>query len=325
VPAAPKGPEEEGGNCGFRVRVGDGGGGNCYLDAMFAVLIGLFAALCWALHDLLARRHAVGIGPYCMAVGVMLAGAVLALVPVAGHGWFPNADQRSVVFALLMGVAYAFGVGGLFKAFSLAPVAIVGPLTAGYPALVVAWGLLTGLQPSAAQWLAMALILFGAAVVAQMGHQDDDSTTAMNGKLAGIVLSCAVACLGFAAAVVLGQRAALTLGEFETTFISRFPAAALLLPLAWREAGGDTGRTAPVSGGGWLAILVMALLDVLAVSGINYSGRFPGKEFAAMGISAYGGLAVLLAMAFLKERVSAGQWLGIAVITGGVGILAWPR
>jgi len=64
--------------------------------------------------------------------------------------------------------------------------------------------------------------------------------------------------------------------------------------------------------------VVMGGLDVAALTGINFIGTLPNKEMGAMGISAYGAIAVLLAMIFLKEKVSSGQWLGIAMIAAGV-------
>jgi drug/metabolite transporter (DMT)-like permease len=68
----------------------------------------------------------------------------------------------------------------------------------------------------------------------------------------------------------------------------------------------------------------MASLDVAAVASINYMGRLPGKEFGAMGISADGAISVLLAMIFLKEEVTAWQWVGIAMIVFGVAVLGAP-
>ena len=47
-------------------------------------------------------------------------------------------------------------------------------------------------------------------------------------------------------------------------------------------------------------------------------GTLPGKELGAMGISAYGALATLLAMIWLNEKVSLGQWFGIGLIVAGV-------
>ncbi len=288
---------------------------------MIAVSLGLFAGLCWALHDLIARTFALRVGPARMAIWVMLIGAAI-LAPLVFSGkaiW--QADQAALLYATAMGFAYAFGVGGLFKAFSLAPISVVGPFTAGYPALVVIWGLINGLAPSAWEWFAFALILSGAAVVARTGHEDGGINAVAKGKMLLLILACASACFGYSASVVLGQAAATTLGEIETTFVSRFPAALALLPMALQE----TADTRSIPGSGWTGIAIMAALDVLAVSGINHAGHFPNKELAAMGISAYGGLAVLLAMLVLKERVSPGQWLGIAMTVAGVGILGWPR
>ena len=69
-------------------------------------------------------------------------------------------------------------------------------------------------------------------------------------------------------------------------------------------------------------MLAMALLDVFGVIAVNASGHQPGKEFAAIGISSYGAMAVVLAMLILKEKVSAGQWAGILMIAAGVATLS---
>ena len=61
---------------------------------------------------------------------------------------------------------------------------------------------------------------------------------------------------------------------------------------------------------------------MLGVTAVNASGHLPGKEFAAVGISGYGAVSVVLAMIFLKEKVSAGQWAGIAMIVGGVAAVS---
>jgi uncharacterized membrane protein len=69
----------------------------------------------------------------------------------------------------------------------------------------------------------------------------------------------------------------------------------------------------------------MGALDVLGVIAVNASGHLPGKEFAAIGVSAYGALAVLLAMIFLKEKVSGGQWIGILMIAAGVATMSMSQ
>jgi drug/metabolite transporter (DMT)-like permease len=286
---------------------------------LIAVSLGLFAALCWSIHDLIARRYAPATGPFRMAIWVMLIGAAFLLVPVIYRGAIWNGSSRDIAYAAGLGVSYAFAVGGLLKAFSLAPVSIVGPFTAPYPALVVLWGLYHGLQPGWLEWTAIVLIIAGAVIVARFGHEEGGINVIAPGKLPVVFFACTVACLGFSASIVLGQTAGVALGSFETTFISRFPAALLLIPFAIRDAR----ENPPMPTGAVIGIAAMALLDVFAVSGINYSGHFENKEYGAMAITAYGALAVLLATLILKEKVSAGQWAGILMIAAGVAYLGY--
>ena len=284
---------------------------------MLAVLFGLFAALCWSAHDLLARKFASDVGPYRMAIGTLLAGALLLTGIVLWNGTILNADRTTLELALILGIIYGLAVSSLFIAFSLAPVSVVGPATAGYPALVVVWGIINGLQPSALQWLAMVAIIMGAFVVARTGPADGGLSAVQKGKIPLLIFSCIVAEVFFASSVVLGQKIAEHVGEFEATFLSRFPAALVLIPFVMREKPG----IAKISRGAWAGIFAMGAFDVAAVSGINYMGRLPNKEFGSMGISAYGAIATLLAMILLKEKTTIWQWMGIAMISGGVAIL----
>jgi drug/metabolite transporter (DMT)-like permease len=286
---------------------------------LIAVLLGLVAALCWSVHDLVARAFAEKVGPFRMSVWVLLLGAAILLPMVMWNGTLWHGDRASLITASLLGVAYAFALGGLLKAFSLAPVSVVGPLTGGYPALVVIWGMLHGLQPTILQWVAMVAILLGAIVVGRFGPDDGGFAMVAKGKIWVVLLSAAVAFVGFAASVVLGQQATAGLGEIETTFVSRLPAAVLVFAVLHMS---EIPRfvTRPI--GMWKAVGAMALCDVIAVTSINVSTFYPNKELGAMAISGYGALSVLLAMIFLKEKVSIAQWFGIAMISGGVASLA---
>lgn len=294
--------------------------GPCYRAGMFAVALGLAAAFFWSAHDLIARVTAGRAGPFRLAFWAMLLGAGLLLVPVLWRGQLWHAPSSAIWTSLALGVAYAAAMGGLFKAYSLAPVSIVGPFTASYPALVVVWGLLHGLAPTPLQWTGLGLCLAGTVLVGRGGPQDGGMAAIAPGKTGVVILSAAVASLGFAASIVLGQQATVEMGEFETTFLSRFPAAlALLIP-----AMHDARQLPPISRQSWLWLLAIAAADVLAVSAVNATGYFPGKEFGAMGISMYGAITVIAARFLLKESVAALQWLGIAMIVGGVALLGLP-
>ena len=284
---------------------------------MLAVMFGLFAALCWSLHDLLARNFANDVGPYRMAIGTLLAGGFLLAGIVLWNGTILQADSATLELAIVLGVIYGLAISSLFMAFSLAPVSVVGPATAGYPALVVIWGMIHGLQPSLSQWLAMLAIIIGAVVVARTGPDDGGVNAVQKGKIPLLIFSCVVAEVFFASSVILGQKIAEHVGEFEATFMARFPAALVLIPFVMREKP----DVAKISSRAWAGIFAMGAFDVAAVSGINYMGRLPNKEFGSMGISAYGAIATLLAMILLKEKTTVWQWMGIAMISSGVGVL----
>lgn len=284
---------------------------------MLAVLFGVFAALCWSVHDLIARSMAEQIGPFRMAALVILSGGVLLTVYVLYDGAVLSASWPALMSGLWLGVAYGFAVGGLFKAYSLGPISLVGPMTAGYPILAVLWGVFNGLEPTLLQWCAVAATLLGAVIVSRSGTEDGGINAVAPGKMPTLLFFAAMAALGYSSSIVLGQRAALMVGEADATWLSRATALLVLVPFMLGE-----GKFGPLTKRHWTGIFVMGGLDILGVIAVNASGHLPGRDFAGIGISAYGAIAVVMAMAFLKEKVSPGQWLGIALIVSGVAAIS---
>lgn len=284
---------------------------------MLAVLLGVFAALCWSVHDLIARSMAARIGAFRMAALVMVAGGLLLSFYVLYDGRIWQASWQGLMSGFILGLAYGFGVGGLFKAFSLGPISLVGPLTAGYPVLTVLWGVVNGLEPSPLQWACVAAALAGAIIVARSGTEDGGINAVEPGKMPTLLLFALISVVGYSCSIVLGQKAAVTVGEIEATWLSRATALITILPFMLSE-----GNRTPISGRQWTGIFVMGALDVVGVIAINASGHLPGKEFAGIGISAYGAISVILAIIFLKEKVSAGQWVGLGMIVAAVAAMS---
>jgi drug/metabolite transporter (DMT)-like permease len=285
--------------------------------SMLAVLFGVFAAVCWSFHDLIARSMAAQIGAFRMAALVIISGGILLSFYVIYDGTLWSASWPQLMSGFLLGIAYGFAVGGLFKAFSLGPISLVGPITAGYPVLAVLWGVFNGLEPTFLQWSAVAATIVGAIIVARSGTEDGGINAVEKGKMPTLLFFAAMAVLGYSASIVLGQNAAVTVGEIEATWLSRVTAFLVLIPFIMKE-----GNATPLTRRNWAGIFVMGGLDVLGVIAVNASGHLPGKDFAGIGISAYGAVAVILAMIFLKEKVSKGQWFGIGMIVAGVATLS---
>jgi drug/metabolite transporter (DMT)-like permease len=284
---------------------------------MLALGLGLFAALCWSVHDLMARKLAPVLGAYRMSIFVMLVGFLLLSPAIFTSPGLSGGPWMALWPMIVLGVTYGIAVSSLFMGFAMAPVSIVGPFTAGYPALVVIWGMVNGLQPSLLQLIAILAILAGAVIVGRFSADDGGLNEVEKGRMPLVIFFCALASVCFAASVIMGQNLSPRFGEIATAGMLRLPAALVLVPIALREKG-----EAPRLQFGSLGfIAIMALLDVSALTGINYMGRLPAKEMGAMGISAYGGVAVLLAMIVLKEKVSPAQWFGIGLTVAGVAVL----
>jgi drug/metabolite transporter (DMT)-like permease len=160
----------------------------------------------------------------------------------------------------------------------------------------------------------VAAVLIGSIIVGRFASQDDDENNIEQGRFGLVIVLCILSSVCFAAPLVMAQKSSSVFGEFNTAGLMHLPATLVLVPMAWAE---KTERL-KLRRGVVLALLAIGILDVVALSGINFMNGLPNKELGPMGISAYGGIAVLLAMTFLKEKVQPAQWLGIALIVLGV-------
>jgi drug/metabolite transporter (DMT)-like permease len=145
-----------------------------------AVLLGVFAAISWAILDVIARNFATRIGPFRITLWAFLVAGALLTAYFAIRG-FPSISPNGLMLSLIMGVAYAVGVGMLFKAFSLGPISIVGPITQCYAVLVLGWGLFQGLKPTLVQWSAIPAIFLGIILVARFAPNEGESSTVRDG------------------------------------------------------------------------------------------------------------------------------------------------
>lgn len=279
---------------------------------MIAVLLGVFAALSWSLHDLVARVYAQRLGPMRVALAVIMTGGLI-LTPFAFAGGLWSISLSAAGLSLLLGLAYAGGIGGLFKALSLGPISLVGPFTATYPALIVAWNVANGIVPTPLQWLAIAAALAGAGIVSRAGHADGGINTVAKKDMTKLFAACAISMVCYSASVVIGQKAGALAGEYPATWISRFSAALVLLPLVRGETAAE--RLAPKHLTG---ILAMGLFDIMGQIAVNMTGTLPGHEYTSIGIASIGATSAILAALVLKERVSLTQWGGIALIVAGI-------
>ena len=133
-----------------------------------------------------------------------------------------------------------------------------------------------------------------------------------------VTLAIAVAaCLAHAVLVVAGQAAVPIYGEIQTLWFGRIAGLAFLtLVFALRR------KRPGVPMRWWPLLIGQGCLDAGGYLFLFAGSAGEGKEIAAVAGSAFGAVTVLLAWIFLRERIHAPQWLGIALVFVGIGVLA---
>lgn len=281
---------------------------------MLALSFGLAAALLWAVHDLLARKLSQNTALLPILVVVLGAGT-LGLVPVAVvmGGWQAMTGPAWAV-AAVSGGAFAVAIGGLYRAFSLAPVRLVSPVVGAYPLLSLLIAAVQGRPVQLGDWLSVLAIVVGIAIVAVAARDDAPEGYAAS---PGVAIGwAALSALGFSATFALGQAATRMGAELPVMLTGRIVAlAALAALMLWFRAGRLPNRR-------YLGVLgLMGLIDALALGLVTASGGLSHAEYASVASSLFGVLTVLLAAWFLKEHVRPIQWLGIAAVFSGIAAL----
>jgi len=282
---------------------------------MLALSFGLTAALLWAVHDILARKLSQG-APLLPLIAVVLGSGCVVLLPVAFLiGDWPAMTPYAWAGAGASGLAFALAIGGLYKAFSLAPVRLVSPIVGAYPLLTLIIAAAQGRPISTADWLAVALIVAGIGVVAISTRDDAPETYAAPPAVA--IGWAVLAAVGFAATFALAQEAARQGSDLPVMLVGRLVALTAILCLV----GIRSGPFRLARGLVWV-VIAMGLLDALALGLVIASGGLPKAEYASISSSLFGVLTVLLATWFLKEITRPVQWAGIATVFTGIAILS---
>lgn len=280
---------------------------------MTALGLGLVAALCWGLHDIAIRYLSRSVPLLSALFVVLCVGALfqLSAILILGGGFFVSGP--GVLLSLGAGIAFLVASLGLYYAFERGPVRLVAPVIASFPIISVGYAIANGRTISPGQGLAVLAIVIGVGLVAALSdHSDDDIP-----PIGRTILLSVISAFGFATTFKLGQLAADLSGELPTTLIARLTALSLLTAIILtRRATFLPGRKAVAP------LIGMGLLDGVALLCVLSAGKMPNPEYASVTSSMFGLLTILLAWAFLRERMAPPQWTGCLIAFAGVGYLA---
>ncbi|MEO1192503.1 MAG: DMT family transporter [Pseudomonadota bacterium] len=282
-------------------------------------LWGLLTALGWGGADFVSRFTGGKLGVPVTLAG-MMASSLFLLSLAAWHTGtvlvFPDEG-----WALLLGSACCLVLGTLllYRGIVRGPISLVAPIVAAYPVWSLILAVTLGVQPSWLQWAAMLAVMGGVVAVARLGGGADAHASEAPGGLPVTIAIALAGSLCFALGLSGAQYSAPVFGEMQVLLTIRVLGASLaigaliLVPRLRR----------PVPLRWWPLLVLQGLLD-----GGAYLALLAGSETAESATasvvvaSAFCVVPVVLAWIVLKERISAGQWLAIAVIVAGVAVLS---
>ena len=244
----------------------------------------------------------------------MLVGGSVVLLPIAGGlGDWGEMSARSYGLSALSGAIYLIGSIGLYKAFGIGPVRLVAPIVGAYPILSIGWAAMMGQPVTVAQWLAVGTVIVGVAIVGVLSDQSENNVSQR-----AAILWAMVGASGFALAFSIGHIATQLGNELPVVLVTRLTAAGGVLILLFAAGGARLPERSA-----WPLLGLMGILDASALGIVIASGGLERPEFAAVAASTFGVITIILAWAFLKERMSIGQWAGVAISFAGIGYLAF--
>lgn len=285
---------------------------------MTPVLWGLVAAIAFGLANFVARLSARAIGPANSLLGSMVFGLIGLGIAVWIKQDFIEWDSSALLIVMAAGIGFMVAELLFYVALNRGPVSIAAPISSCFPVFVVSGALLLGVFPTLYQWGAMTGTMIGVFVVAITGrHATQPGAPKDQSSLPTALLSVGSAATG-AATLLIARTASAIYGEIQAMFFIRVINLTALFLLM---AGARRKFRLPLLW--WPVLAAQGLLDVAGFIALLTGLQGEGAALASVATAPYAVITVLLALVFLKERVSAKQWSGILLVAVSVGILAY--
>ena len=294
----------------------------------FGLLTGLCAALAWGSLDVITALGSRVVGSLRVTAGMQLVTAIVFVGLAIITGTSLPSDPREIAIAALLGLIGAAAYLSYFTGLQIGPISVVSGMVAAFGGLTVVLSVLfrgetlTPLQAVGASVATVGVILTGVAF--------DGGWRATRFASPGVVFAV-VALVLFALMTMVTDIALETMGWVQLYAVGRSVNAGLSLAiLAFLTLTAGRMAKRPTDGAAWSsrkvvgAITAAALLDSLGL--VIFAIGLESAPTWMVGLAASFGPAVtiLVAVAFLGERLKPIQWLGLAGIAFGMIAIALP-
>lgn len=304
----------------------------------FGLLTGLGAALSWGTMDIASALASRRIGSVLVTAGVLVVSAVLMVVVALGTGTGLPSAMPTLAISALLGCIGAGAYLSYFTGLRIGPIAVVSGVVAAYGGLTVVLAVvLRGETLTLPQALGATVATIG---VLLTGIAFEGGWRSTRFASPGVIFSV-IALVLFAMMAITTDIALESAGWIQILLVSRIVTA--VIAIATVLALGLVARRRPVSGavsepgttatvGGpevrrgriLAAVLVAGLLDVLGL--ISFSIGLASAPTWMVGLASSFGpaITILVAVAFLGERLRPIQWLGLVGVAIGMIAIGLP-
>ena len=294
----------------------------------FGLLTGLGAALSWGTMDIATALSSRLIGSLRVTAGVQLVCTVFLLLTGFVAGTTLPSDPSALVTATLLGLIGAGAYFSYFTGLRIGPISVVSGMVAAYGGLTVVLSVvLRGETLTALQALGATIATIG---VIMTGVAFGGGWRAIRFAGPGVVFAV-VALVLFALMAITMDVALESADWIQVLVVSRLVialvsiAAIVAIAILARRATGSGGATTPIPlRRVALLLLVAGALDASGL--ISFAIGLSSAPTWLVGLASSFGPAVtiLVAVAFLGERLKPIQWAGLAGVAIGMVAIGLP-
>jgi drug/metabolite transporter (DMT)-like permease len=289
------------------------------------LVLGLLASLAWGVTDLAGALAARRLGSVGVLAGTQITSlAILVAIALANTSLLSESALPGFATGLGLGVVAAVAYLSFYTALRIGPISVVSPVVAAYGGLTVVLAVIfRGESLGPVQALGALIATTG---IVLTGLVLDGRATRLVGRGVGIALITMVlfAVLTIALAAPIQEHGWLPVmlgSRLTNTLIG-----VLLLAAALRSPDGRLGTLLGPPGGldrrAVALVLVAGVGDLLGFVAYTIGLEISLTWLVGLASSFGPAIAVLVAVAFLGERVRPSQWTGLAMLAGGLVVLA---
>ena len=296
------------------------------------LLTGLAAAVSWGTLDVFSALASRRIGSLKVTTGLQLVGATLVLLLAFSSGTTFPTDPFVIVGGMFVGLAGAGAYLAYFTGLRIGPIAVVSGVVAAYGGLTVVLAVvvrgesLTLLQAVGASSATIGVILTGVAF--------DGSLRGT--RLASPGVGFAIIALVLFSAMSIGSDIVIDHGGWlQVLTVSRTANAILsvailgLVMTAFRGPAepllvGESGADGALDRRVIALVLLAGLLDVSGLIAFMYGLEHAPTWLVGLASSFGPAITIIVAVAFLGERLRPVQWVGLAFVLVGLIVIGLP-